>query len=268
LKAAYGIDIPAPYPNTATNRRDSYSKRLESQGRNGEGAVGPAADTLLTWENEVLPELAEVLIAAATGETPGIRLLPEALPERRTRTAVNDATYLFSSAGVVQEGYVVREIEALRDSVSEVEVSHSYINDPRPGVLRIQPYTNCDLIRTRFTPAGYLHARLRIPSLPREKRTRISYRLLVTSQVPCRPLIKVTPRTYEDRAIIRLQFHSDYLPHHLWRLNSPSDIETPELPSSGNLLGLSTTGYLELTLFDLVPGLSEGVSWKWPEDRP
>lgn len=245
-----------------TNRRESYSRRLAAQVETR--GVGPAIDTLLTWENEVIPELAEVLVAAATGETPEIRLLPEALPERPTRTVVNDATYLFTDTGVVREVYVIREIEAVQDEVSEVEVSHSYINDPRPGVLNVEPYTNCWLISQRYTPAGYLHARLGIPTLRLRAKARISYMLRVASDIPCRPVIKITPRTHENAAIIRVQFNSAYLPQHLWRLRTASDTEAPEHPPPGPVLELSAAGYLEIQLSSLMPGLSQGLGWEWP----
>jgi hypothetical protein len=291
LRFAYGIDTPKLHPNQLSKRREAYGEELVQQAlgrlmkergvvtREGEhhalerearrqGWRSP--DTLNTWEDEVVPELAEVLIAAAEGIDPEIRRIPNALPRRPTRVPVNDLTYVFTETGTVKEVYVIREVEALRDDVNEVEVSHSYFEDSRPEVLTFEPYSNCLLNRpVRFTPSKYAHARFDIPPLRRAgARVRMSYRVVVDSHIRCRPVVKTTPRTDEDTNIARVQFHPAYLPRRLWTCRDITDPEIPwDGPTGGQALELSSLGYAEARFTNLIRGLTYGIVWEWPTSR-
>jgi lambda repressor-like predicted transcriptional regulator len=287
LRFAYGIDTPKLHPNQLRKRREAYGEELvqqtfarlrrdldqaaiEQRGHELEQEARRgwrSPDTLNTWEDEVIPELAEVLIAAAQGTDPSIKRIRDALPRRPTRVSVNDTTYLFSETGTVKEVYVIREVEALHDGVDEVEVSYSYYDDSRPEVLSFEPYTNCRLTKpVRFTPSKYSHARFDIPRLRRGDRLRFSYRVWVRTGVRCRPVVKTTPRTEQDQNVARVQFHPAYLPRRLWICR---DITDPEIPWDGPpmrraVLQVSDLGYAEASFTKLVRGLTYGLVWEWP----
>lgn len=288
LRFAYGIDAPRLHPNQLHKRREAYGAELVHQAlarlrrergepkneRERQDLVQEAErawrapDTLSAWEDQLIPELADVLIAASEGMDLPVSRLPDALPRRPTRLHLNDTTYVFSDTGTVTEVYVIREVVALKDGVEEVEVSYSYYDDSRPNVLTFEPYTNCRLAKpVRFTPSKYCHARFEIPPLRRAgDRLRISYRVRVHSRVRCRPVVKTTPRTDQDTNIARVQFHPAYLPRRLWVCNDITDPEIPwdGPPSDDALIGLSHLGYAEASFASLVRGLTYGLVWEWP----
>jgi hypothetical protein len=287
LRSAYGIDIARLLPNNLSKRREAYGDALVSQAeaqwirQHGIPAADQQRaeleryarsawrnpDTLNTWEDEVIPELAEVLIATALGRDPTIQRMPGALPRRPTRFPSNDLTYIFTGEGAVRHVYVVREVEALHDGVDQVEVSHSYYEDSGPEVLSFETHTNCRLTApVRVMPSRYAHARLNIPPLARRgDRLRISYCVRVKTSVRSRPVLKTTPRNDQDSYVIRVQFDSAYRPRRLWTCH---DITDPEIPWSGSqgseIVTLSSLGYAEARFSNLVRGLTYGLVWEWP----
>jgi hypothetical protein len=255
LRAAYGIAVPQRA--TVDDRRRDYSEQLR------EGGNYPRAnDTLQTWENEIIPGLADVLLAS-TGSVP---IIPQAFtpPLRTEHSVFTDGTHIFTATGTVQEVYVVREVQALRDGLDTVQVSYNYYDDPRPGVLEIIPYTDCQLVATRHTPAGELHADLELPVPLRVGQVqRLSYKILVSTDKRCRNILRRTPRTDGGQTVIRAQFHPNYIPKRAWTFAEATEREIPWDPVTDSMLEISRLGYAEVLFNDMRRGLTYGIVWEW-----
>jgi len=256
LRAAYGVEVPQR--STVDQRRRDYSTRLLEEGKEAR-----TNETLQSWESDVIPELADVLISQAEAAA---SKLPMPL-QRPVKSLLVDSTYLFAESGAIREGYVVREIEAVREGIDSYQVSHNYFSDRRPGVVQIVPYTDCRIARITHTPVGELRVDLALPApLRAGERHRLSYKILVLTDQRCLSLLKHQPRSYGEEVILRAQFDQGYLPKQLWTFQEVTDREIPwEPPINQHLLTLSRFGYLEAHFKEMRLGLSYGVAWRWPE---
>jgi len=256
LKAVYGIAVPQRA--TADERRREYGARLVE-----EGGEGRANDTLQGWENAVIPGLADLLLAWA-GKGSSFEAAPKPTQSRTEHSAFTDGTHIFTATGTVQEVYVVRHVQALISGLDTVQVSYNYYSDPRPGIIQIIPYTDCRLLGTKHTPAGELRADLELPSpLEAGEMHRLSYKVAVSTDKPCRNILRRTPRTDGGDTIIRAQFHLKYVPKHAWTFEEATEREIPWEPAAERMLPISKFGYTEVRFDRMKRGLTYGIVWEW-----
>ncbi len=256
LRAAYGIEVPQRA--TADERRRDYGEQLAKTGHGSR-----ANDTLQSWENDVIIDLAELLVFWSEEGSIVTHDLP-ATQRRTEHSALTDGTHIFTATGSVREVYVVRYVQALVNDLDVVQVSYNYYNDPRPEILEIVPYTNCELVETRRTPAGELHADLKLPTPLHEGEThRLSYKVIVSSDKRCRNILRRVPRTDGGGTIIRTQFHPKCIPKQAWTFAEATEREIPWEPVADSRLPISRLGYAEAQFTNMKRGLIYGIVWLW-----
>jgi len=166
--------------------------------------------------------------------------------------------------GTIEEVYVVRYVQALVNDLDVVQVSYNYYNDPRPGIIHITPYTDCQLLKSRHNPAGELHADLKLPTpLQAGETQRLSYRVRVSTDRRCRNILRRAPRTDGGDTVIRAQFHPKFMPKQVWAFEEATEREIPWEPVDDSLLPISMLGYTEVQFSNMKRGLIYGMVWLW-----
>ena len=234
-------------------------------------------ETIERWENEAAYNLAVRMVAHVGGHDPRSALAvndPEPLPSTRRPYICErvDSTVRIGPNRVLVDSYNIREIRAIRDSVTFYLAKSSYPIDPGRDhqPVNFEPLTRCELINvesSEYDSRVYVAKLSLRRTLNRGDLHRLSYRVAVNSDVPALPTANFTAQAPVREYTIRVQFSRQALPsppiwwyaglvHH----DVPGPVPGPE---DGSILELDPCYYVERQFRNLAEGLCYGIAWRW-----
>ncbi|MUL42076.1 helix-turn-helix transcriptional regulator [Streptomonospora sp. PA3] len=181
-----------------------------------------------------------------------------------------EAYYHIDGRGVITEVDVIRSVVPLYPGVSLVSAAYNYHRDTGTGVLTIEPGIGCSVAAVRETGFGYLSAVLQLDREldPREGEPfSFSYRVLVRSSIPARPMLRYRARPGSRRYALRVRFTPPALPKAAWWFRERDVFETEGAAplKSDHLFPSNSNGFYFRDFLD-VDKWHTGITWEWQDD--
>lgn len=178
-----------------------------------------------------------------------------------------DAYYIFNERGALQQVRYVYTLKARKEGAWLMFAGHYYINDRRPGVLKLEPSSGCDIYHLSESSIGAITAYLKLPkplSLDDDART-VSYVLYAHTQAAAYPMVGfAAPATEAGRCAIHVQFTPPALPERIWWYQEESLVLAQQEPSSVKIFEAPTDNYYFKEFYSPPKGFQNGIAWLWP----
>ncbi|TDD28368.1 hypothetical protein E1218_07560 [Kribbella turkmenica] len=178
----------------------------------------------------------------------------------------NEVDCSFDERGVIEEFRCVATIRAKSPGVRLYYSGHTYSSDRQPGVLRAEAIAGGALLEARESPTGALQAYFDLGtslSPDDDKAHNLTFRILVTSDSPARPILVFhNSRGGACQMILRAQFRAPALPKKIWRFAVEDTIDA-EHPSPGSEFEVADDGLYDHSFGELTPSWSYGFAWMW-----